>query len=122
MLRVLGWLVTWEGRVSRAQYVLAGAILVIIKYGIDRSIAAHFGEQWQIWNYVLPVRDLSIFGLGAHKPQMYGMLWAVAIPFFWFGTSLTLRRLRDAGIQRGWIALFFIPIANLLLFLWLSIA
>jgi uncharacterized membrane protein YhaH (DUF805 family) len=115
------WLFTWEGRVRRGPYLLAGSILTVIKYGIDSVVAAHFGQTWQIWNYVLPGSQLSVFELGQRRPEMYAILWAIAIPFFWVGIALTLRRLRDAGDRPAWIFLFFVPLANLLLFLWLTL-
>jgi uncharacterized membrane protein YhaH (DUF805 family) len=112
----------WEGRVQRRHYFLAGAILVAVKYAIDRSVAAKFGETWHIWNYFLPALDTSFFALGIRRPQLFGTLWAIAIPFFWVGIALTLRRLRDAGKSAVWIFLFFVPLANLAMFLWLSFA
>ncbi|MGA8213886.1 MAG: DUF805 domain-containing protein [Candidatus Sulfotelmatobacter sp.] len=112
----------WEGRVQGRHYFLAGAILVAVKYAIDRSVAAKFGETWHIWNYFLPALDTSFFALGIRRPQLFGTLWAIAIPFFWVGIALTLRRLRDAGKSAVWIFLFFVPLANLAMFLWLSLA
>jgi uncharacterized membrane protein YhaH (DUF805 family) len=114
------WLFTWEGRVQRVPYLLAGTTLTIMKFVIDRSVAAHYGESWRIWNYFLPALDVSISGLGLRQPRLYAILWAVAILFFWVGIALTLRRLRDAGLQAGWIFLFFVPVVNLTLFLCLS--
>lgn len=116
------WLFTWEGRVQRLHYFLAGTVLIAVKYAIDWAVAAHFGETWRIWNYFFPNRDLSLFGLGQRQPELYGILWAIAIPFFWMGIALTLRRLHDAGKPAGWIFLFFVPMANLALFLWLTLA
>jgi hypothetical protein len=46
----------------------------------------------------------------------------VSLPFLWFGMTMTLLRLRDAGKSAGWAALFFVPLLNLLLFIALSIA
>jgi uncharacterized membrane protein YhaH (DUF805 family) len=40
------------------------------------------------------------------------ILWSV--PFVWLGTGLCLMRLRDAGMPRGVVLLFFIPVINLL--------
>lgn len=114
------WLFTWEGRVQRLPYFLAGTILTCIKYAIDHSVAAHFGETWRIWNYFLPAGNVSVFELGRRQPEMYAILWAIAIPFFWVGIALTLRRLRDAGLGTGWIFLFFVPAVNLLLFVCLA--
>jgi uncharacterized membrane protein YhaH (DUF805 family) len=116
------WLFTWEGRVGRGPYLFAGASLTLLKYGIDSLVAAHFGESWKIWNYFFSSFDVSISGMGIRKPELYGILWAIAIPFFLTGIALTLRRLRDAGYRAGWIFLFFVPGLNLVLFLWLSLA
>ena len=116
------WLFTWDGRVQRVPYFLAGTILTILKYAIDFAVAAHFRETWRVWNYFFPSVDVSLFELGNRQPKMYAILWAIAIPFFWVGIALTLRRLRDAGYRAGWIFLFFVPVANLLLFLWLTFA
>ena len=116
------WLFTWEGRVQRLPYLLAGSILVAMKYAIDSLVARHFGESWRIWNYFIPSADVSVFDMGRRQPQLYGTLWAIAIPFFWIGIALTLRRLRDAGKRAAWVFLFFVPVANLALFLWLSLA
>jgi len=116
------WLFTWEGQVDRLHYFLSGAILVALKYAIDWSVAARSGEPWHVWNYFLPALDTSFYALGIRQPKLYLTLWAIAIPFFWIGIALTLRRLRDAGKSSLWIFLFFVPLANLGMFLWLSFA
>lgn len=69
-----------------------------------------------------PPSHSVLFGLTGQHRSLYLTLWAIAIPFFWAGISLTLRRLRDAGHRPRWVFLFFFPIANLLLFLYLSLA
>jgi uncharacterized membrane protein YhaH (DUF805 family) len=115
-------LLTFEGRVNRTQYLLTGSILIAMKYAIDSFVASRFNQPWRISNYFLPPANITIIGLGGPHPRLYLILWAVAIPFFWIGISLTLRRLRDAGQRVGWLFLFFVPIANLLLFLYLSLA
>jgi uncharacterized membrane protein YhaH (DUF805 family) len=113
---------TFEGRASRKQYMGSALFLVAIKYLADFFIASHFGVPWKLTAYVLPPHDLTIFGINGPHSTLYLILWAVAIPFFWAGVSLTLRRLRDAGQRLGWLFLFFLPIANFLLFLFLSLA
>ena len=113
------WLFTWSGTVTRAEYFTAGVILTGIKYLIDRQIAAAYGTNWDPWNYFLPSRESPLFK--THTPVMYVVLGAVALPFFWVGLALTLRRLRSAGGKLGWIFLFFVPVANLLFFLTLSV-
>jgi uncharacterized membrane protein YhaH (DUF805 family) len=114
-------LLTFEGRVKRTQYFVSGVALVGLKYGVDCFVASRFGEHWKITNYFLPPIGITLFGLGSN-PKLYLTLWAVAIPFFWLGIALTLGRLRDAGRRAGWLFLFFVPLVNLLLFLYLSIA
>jgi uncharacterized membrane protein YhaH (DUF805 family) len=115
------WLFSWDGRVQRGPYFLAGTALTIVKFVIDRSVAAHYGESWRIWNYFFPPLEVSLSQLGTRQPTLYAILWAIAIPFFWVGIALTLRRLRDAGRRAGWLFLFFVPLANLMLFLWLTL-
>ena len=116
------WLFTWQGRIPRLPYFLSGLFLALLKYVVDRSVALHFGEDWPLSTYVLPSQRWSIFHLGHNQPGFYLLLWTIAIPFFWVAVALTLRRLRDAGGQAAWIFLLFLPLANLALFLWLSIA
>ena len=122
MLRTL-WnhFFSFDGHVRRLPYFATGVALVLLKYSLDFTIAARFGEPWRIWYYFLPPSSLSVFGLGADKSQMYLNLWLLAVPFFWIGIALTLRRLRDAGMRLSWVFLFFFPVANLALFAWLSL-
>jgi uncharacterized membrane protein YhaH (DUF805 family) len=115
-------LFSFEGRISGARYFASGSILLALKFLVDHTIAAHFSHPWHIWNYFFPPADLAVFGLGASNPKLYLILWAVAIPFFWIGVALTLRRLRDSGMLLGLIFLFFIPIANLFFFVSLCFA
>ena len=122
MTNKLRSLFSLQGRVPRAHYFLAGSLLLVLKFLIDHTIAARFGHTWHIWSYFFPPADLSIFGLGSSNPRFYLILWAVAIPFFWIGIALTLQRLRDAGMRLGLVFLFFVPIANLFFFLFLSLA
>jgi len=116
------WLFSWEGKVGRFQYLLAGTCLSAIKFAIDWSVARGFGETWTLWNYVFPRQESLFLGMGGNRPALYCTLWLIAIPFFWVGIALTLRRLRDVGKAAGWVFLFFVPLANLGLFLWLSLA
>src|ERR1700744_1358552 len=122
MTNILRSLFFFHGRVSRAHYFVAGSLLLALKFFIDHSIAARFGQNWHIWSYFFPPAHLSAFGIGSSNPRLYLILWAVAIPFFWIGIALTLQRLRDAGMRLGLIFLFFVPIANLFFFLFLCFA
>ncbi|HSU18464.1 MAG TPA: DUF805 domain-containing protein [Acidobacteriaceae bacterium] len=122
MLQNLGrFLFALEGRVSRVPYCVTGVVLLVLKYAIDQSVAARFHEPWKIWSYFVPPSNLSVFGFGARQPNLHLELWAIAIPFFWIGIALTLRRLRDAGMRLGLVFLFFVPVANLFFFLYLCL-
>lgn len=121
-MKPLRFLFSFEGRISRGPYFIAGALLLTLKFLVDHTIAASFGQPWRIWNYFFPPSDLTIFGLGVSHPRLYLILWAAAVPFFWIGIALTLRRLRDAGMRLGLVFLFFVPIANLFFFLALCFA
>jgi len=115
------WPLTWQGRVSRAEYLLSGTILALVKYVVDRSVALRFGQDWPVWTYVLTPLQ-GILRLGTTKPGLPLTLGVIAIPFFWVGIALTLRRLQDAGKHRVWVFLLFAPFANLALFLWMVLA
>lgn len=117
------WLFTWQGRIGRLPYFVVGLILAATKYLADNVVAASFGARWPLWNYVNS--PLPIHALLRSSPlhtRMYLTLWAVAVPFFWIGIALTLRRLRDAGRRGGWVFLLFVPYGNLVLFLWMALA
>ena len=105
------WLFTWEGTVTRAQYFIAGALLLALKYAIDSTIAARLGIPWKPWIYFVPHSAEWL-----RRPQMF-YLWGIAIPFFLTGIALTVRRLRSAAIPVTASVLFFVPALNLALFL-----
>ncbi len=117
-------LVTFEGRVNRTLYFLSGFSLVALKYAVDSYVASRFNQPWNVTNYFLPWTYIhpTLFGSRGPYSRLYLTLWAIAIPFFWVGISLTVRRLRDAGQRIGWAFLFFIPVVNLFFFLYLSLA
>jgi uncharacterized membrane protein YhaH (DUF805 family) len=117
------WLFTWQGRVSRLTYLLSGTMLALLKYSVDGLAARHFGVLWRLWSYIYnPLPPTALLGANRDEFRLYFALWAIAIPFFWVGVSLTRRRLRDAGKGAGWILLLFVPYANFALFLWLVLA
>lgn len=113
-MRLLRWLFTWSGTVTRAEYAATGIILTGLKFLIDTHVADLYGVQWSPWNYFVPTRQLSLFQ--ARMSPMFAVLWAIAIPFFWVGIGFTLRRLRAAGKKLGWAVLFFVPVVNLAFF------
>src|SRR4029079_2869663 len=91
---------------GRGAYALAGIAGFSIKFCVDWLIAsAGFGVRWTPLSYCgLISRDRPWI-----TPAMFLLLFAVSVPFLWFGMAMTLLRLRDAGRSAGWAALFFFP-------------
>ena len=110
----------WQGRVSRKQYALVGAIAFALKLGLDRLIASKlFGYTWN-WYFLYYSAPLGPHGRPQDVTQgqwkyLLTML-AVALPFIWLGVAMSVKRLRDAA-QPVWLAtLFFVPFINFLFF------
>jgi len=108
---------TWNGRVSRSTYALAGFLGFAIKHNLDRLLAYESGLQWHIWNYWYAFAGSTHpNSLTAPSRQFLAALLLTALPFIWIGVTMTVKRLRDAG-QPLWLTiLFFAPIVNLLFF------
>lgn len=119
-----------RGRINGTTYFVYGVVLLLLKFAIDQQFiaAALFGRPWGVWQYLAPMSlpmYSRLFNPGTTTPRellFYGMLVLGALPFIYIGVILTLARLRDCGGSAGWLLLFFVPVANLLLFLILSIA
>jgi len=113
---------TWNGRVGRARYLVTGLILLAVKHNIDRLVAALCGYPWGIFNYwvfdtidpIIGAKGLA--NLPPDRAAFYILLLLIALPFIWIGTAMTLRRLRDADLPRWLVALFFLPLLNLIFF------
>ena len=50
----LKWLFTFEGRVGRVEYLMAGVLLAVLKFGIDRWVVSRSGMRLHVWTYELP--------------------------------------------------------------------
>ncbi len=118
-VRLLKWLFTWSGTVTRTQYLAVGGSFTGLKYAIDVLVARHYGVSWNLWNYFLP-NEHTLFR-NNRPEQFYAVLWAIALPFFWVGIGMTLRRLRSAGRPLGSAVLFFVPVVNVVFFLVLAL-
>lgn len=114
----LKWLFTFEGRVNRKEYFVAGVLLAALKIGIDWWAMGRFGGMQYVWSYDLPALYSVV---PATRTHILFVLWAITIPFFWSGIALTTRRLRDAGRHPAWVCLFFVPLAKIAMFLWLIV-
>jgi len=108
----------WQGTVSRGTYAFVGLTLFAIKHNIDRIIAtAAFGRRFTIFNYWIPPTDaIRLDSLSTRDARFLATMVLMSIPFVWVGLSLTVRRLRSAGIPPGFVALFFAPFLNLVFF------
>jgi hypothetical protein len=110
----------WNGTIDRLAYVLIGAGLFLVKYGIDWTLASQvFGQSWSPLNYLIWPNDrvLRVFELGGEEQTFSLTMLLVSLPFIWAGVILTLHRLRAAGLPLSLIVFFFVPLVNLLLFL-----
>lgn len=118
MIAALRRLWKLEGSVGRGSYALAGIAGFALKFCVDWLIAsAGFGVRWTPLSYWRLI-DLDRPSI---TPAMFLLLFAVSVPFLWFGMAMTLLRLRDAGRSAGWAALFFFPVLNVVFFLVLSV-
>lgn len=114
---------TWQGTIDRGRYAFWGVLLFAVKHNLDRLVASWvFHKPWGIFNYLLPGAAFSLLDLPPSDRIFFAEMVAMALPFIWCGVALTLRRLRDAGLPLPLVALFFVPVLNLLFFLILSFA
>jgi len=112
---------TWKGTVGRAQYVLTGLAMVLLKFNLDRVIArAFFQKKWSLANYLVPGVSGNIANIGGDA-NFYAVMVLTALPFIAIGVMMTLRRLRAAAFPSWMVALFFIPVINLIFFAVLSV-
>jgi uncharacterized membrane protein YhaH (DUF805 family) len=122
---VTGRLRLWFGFeefVDRRTYFLNGAGLMLFKYLADVAVVAAFtGRLFTPRDYLNPLwtmRERAFHGVPAWVLLALS-LWT--LPFLWIGVSMTARRAMDAG-HSAWIALlFFVPVVNYVVMLWLSI-
>ncbi len=109
----------WLGNepLSGRAYFTWGIVLALVKYNLDRIIAAiWFGERWTIFNPETLKLYLWQSPLQEAQQPYFLTLLIVALPFLWVGTLLTLRRLRTLGWRPFWVLLFFVPVVKFLFF------
>jgi hypothetical protein len=112
----------WEGTLDRGPYAVLGLLLTALKYNIDRLLMASlYGNPWRWTLYWMPGDTFSRL---LNDPEAAVVRWTLlssSLPFLWAGVVLTLRRLRSAGLPLWLLALFCVPVLNLLFFAVLSI-
>jgi hypothetical protein len=112
-----------DGTIGRGKYALVGLLGFALKHNLDRLVAGlGFHRQWGLFNYWVPVQDVArITELRGNEALFLGTMVALSLPFIWVGVVLTMKRLRSAGLPTHLVALFFLPVLNLLFFLILSL-
>ena len=111
---------TWNRTIDRVPYLLTGVLLFLVKFAIDWTIATQaFGQPWSPLNYLIWPNDrvLRVFELGDPERRFSLTMLLISLPFIWAGVILTSHRLRAAGLPQAFVAFFFVPLVNLLLFL-----
>src|SRR5579862_5189735 len=98
---------TPRGEVDRPTYFLTGLALMAVKYALDCTVARYgFHRAWPIANYISFGTVFHVEGAPAGNISFYITMLALALPFIWIGTAMTMRRLRDCGLPLA-LALFF---------------
>ncbi|MFQ5745394.1 MAG: hypothetical protein ACE5HV_17715 [Acidobacteriota bacterium] len=81
-----------------------------------------FDRPWSLFNYLAPLDKVAGFtSLSRDDALFLGTMLAIALPFIWIGVVLTLKRLRAVRLPTWLVALFFVPIINLVFFALLSV-
>lgn len=110
---------TPSGTVTRGTYAIVGILGFALKHNLDRFVASvFFARRWGIFNYWIPVRDVArVTQLPRSEAVFLATMVALSLPFVWLGVSMTMKRLRSAGLPAQLVALFFLPFLNLIFFL-----
>ena len=112
----------FSGTVSRKIYIITGVAGFLLKFALDRFVAAHlFHRAWTPSSYWVPIASIARIGsLSQTDTRFLVTMLALAAPFILAGVLMTLWRLRDAGEPVWLVVLFFFPFLNLALFATLS--
>lgn len=106
---------TFEAEVKRRDYFIHGVCLTLVKFVGDVALVGFAsGRTWHFADYVQPLRTLTMT-VRADTIAPRWLLPAMAfwmLPFLWAGLSLTVRRLRDAGLPLFVVMFFFVPYIN----------
>ncbi len=120
----MGLIRLWFGLsapVSRRTYALSGFGLMAFKYAAEAAVVwAVVGRTLTPLDYLNPLLGARRAVLGEHDWLVVGLaLWT--LPFLWIGSSMTLRRIEDAGGSPLLALLYFVPILNYVLMLTLCL-
>jgi len=119
------WLRLWfsfHEPVDRRTYLLHGAGLMLFKYAVDAAVVWAFVHRaWTPLTYLNPLWVLREQLLRGAPAWLAPALVFWTLPFLWIGVSMTLRRAVDAGRSPWWGLLFFVPVVNYAVMLWLAL-
>jgi FtsH-binding integral membrane protein len=103
---------------SRGAYAATGIVLMAVKYGIDRTIAAMGHRTWDPWSYFMwpGAETVGVAGLSTADRRLALSLLLIALPFVVAGVILTVQRLRAVDLPLPFVILFFVPLLNVALF------
>lgn len=104
---------TFEQRVSRQDYLIAGLTLALLKFGGDSLLVfAGTGKTWAPTDYISPVHALLSTSLAGAPSWLLPVLALWALPFVWIGITMSMRRALDAGAPAWWALCFFVPVVS----------
>jgi hypothetical protein len=115
---------TWNRTIDRAPYVLTGILLMLVKFGLDWTLATVvFDRPWSPLNYLIwpDYAALRVLDLSMADRLFTLTLLLISLPFMWAGVMLTMHRLRAVQLPVALVVLFFVPLINLFLFFVLSL-
>lgn len=107
--------------IDRKTYLHTGVVLMVAKYAIDAT--AIFLVTHQLWtpaDYLLPLISIRDTKVAAFPTWLLTALILWTLPFIWIGVSMTLRRAIDAAKSPWYSLLFFLPLINYAVMLWLA--
>jgi len=103
--------VTWNGKIGRAEYMQVGFSLAALKLAIDYALLTMvFHLPWS-WARYFDSRLSQVFyerPIERTFPEFLSIS-LVAVPFMYIGVVYTIKRCRDVGAPTWLAGLFFIP-------------
>jgi hypothetical protein len=113
---------TFEAPVTARTYFRHGVGLMALKYAGDVALVyLATGRWWTPLDYLSSVAFLLSRSLADAPTWLVPALAVWALPFIWIGVTLTLRRTLDAGASAWATLIYFVPYANYLFMLALSV-
>ncbi|MEP6765524.1 MAG: DUF805 domain-containing protein [Gemmatimonadaceae bacterium] len=114
--RVRAWLrlcFTFEQRVTRKDYLIAGVTLALIKFTGDSALVWIATRRvWAPTDYLSPVHALLSTQLAGAPAWLLPLLALWSLPFLWVGITMSMRRSLDGGLSAWWALCFFVPVVS----------